>query len=842
MEPLKNSDPSVLGDWRIMGRLGEGGFGTVYLAEKGAQKAAIKVIKSEFVEEGDARARLATEAEVLSKLSNPYIGKIVDSDVNNELPWIATEFINGPTLDNKVKYEGPLNEIEWFNLAANLFHAIVAANELGVIHKDIKPSNIILGETGNKLIDFGIAHVSGQTRTVVFGDREGSTPFSSPEHFTPRANPKMDVFSAASTLAFAAKGSGVWLGENDLQLMRSINDDSPNLEGLTENQIEFLNPLFEKNPSDRLSANEALKEALAFIEHIVDQGPKPKARSIRHRRKWNIRNKKVIVPFAIASTLAIGIAFTMNGIGIKNLGNLNPLAQMDDLLSECKTNLKSANLDKAAESCNQAVASGINEAKIYLARAYKAQGSTSEAEKVLLGCKEEQVACQSDYAYFFQSEDEAIDSLKVTYGDGDSESAWRIGNLYLKKKSNTTALDWFEKAAAKQNPVSYVLLANYWASSPRNNSSKAIEYAKKAVNQDLSALPNLLTIKNPVERLIVSLYEKAKNDEGKIDFLTNCANAKVLYCISALAETYLYKKNYTSASEWGLKGANLKDARSMWVMARIGAYKNSLLPEGTVDKSIDTEIFEWYKKAAELGDVKSAFALGFGYTIGMGSLPKDLTKSCYWYQKTMTAITERKNTYEEEMSDSEDYSQAAQFFELQSCQTVLLGGTPALRLSSPNPSNAKVTPKATTSKSSPSPTASTLAGDSPVLASESFKVSAPMAANVIKDSIFGRAFIDGLKYWRIPLTNSKTEKVPALTAIQFRMIGYENAGWMDVPYKLKTDSTLGTIYAEVDDMLFAVVFKNVKYCPEFRVAREASGKIVQIWEKGLPECSTDYNG
>ena len=126
-----------------MGRLGEGGFGTVYLAEKGAQKAAIKVIKSEFVEEGDARARLATEAEVLSKLSNPYIGKILDSDVSGDLPWIATEFINGPTLDNKVKYEGPLTEIEWFNLAANLFHAIVAANELGVIHKDIKPSNAL---------------------------------------------------------------------------------------------------------------------------------------------------------------------------------------------------------------------------------------------------------------------------------------------------------------------------------------------------------------------------------------------------------------------------------------------------------------------------------------------------------------------------------------------------------------------------------------------------------------------------------------------------------------------------------------------------------------------------
>jgi hypothetical protein len=73
------------------------------------------------------------------------------------------------------------------------------------------------------------------------------------------------------------------------------------------------------------------------------------------------------------------------------------------------------------------------------------------------------------------------------------------------------------------------------------------------------------------------------------------------------------------------------------------------------------------------------------------------------------------------------------------------------------------------------------------------------------------------------------------------MIGYPNAGWMDVPYKLKTDATFGTVNAEVDDFLFAMIFKDNKYCPEFRVAREEGGKIVQIWNKGQPECATDYN-
>ena len=84
MEPKKANDPDELGGWRINGRLGEGGFGTVFLAEKGAQKAAIKVIRKEFVAEDDARARLATEAEVLSKLSDPSIGKILDSDLSSD--------------------------------------------------------------------------------------------------------------------------------------------------------------------------------------------------------------------------------------------------------------------------------------------------------------------------------------------------------------------------------------------------------------------------------------------------------------------------------------------------------------------------------------------------------------------------------------------------------------------------------------------------------------------------------------------------------------------------------------------------------------------------------------
>ena len=193
MEPIQEHDPKQLGDWRIMGRLGQGGGGTVFLAEKGAQKAAVKILLQDLSDDELARKNFALEAEVLKKLIDPSIGKIIDSDLEGNIAWIATEFINGPTLEVKVKYEGPLDELPWFRLASNLFHAITTAHELGIIHKDIKPSNIVMGETGTKLIDFGIAHISGRTRTMHYGNREGSTPFSSPEHFLPKSNQSVAV-------------------------------------------------------------------------------------------------------------------------------------------------------------------------------------------------------------------------------------------------------------------------------------------------------------------------------------------------------------------------------------------------------------------------------------------------------------------------------------------------------------------------------------------------------------------------------------------------------------------------------------------------------------------------
>lgn len=868
MEPLKSSDPSVLGDWRIMGRLGEGGFGTVYLAEKGAQKAAIKVIKSEFVEEGDARARLATEAEVLSKLSNPYIGKILDSDVNAELPWIATEFINGPTLDNKVKYEGPLSEIEWFNLAANLFHAIVAANELGVIHKDIKPSNIILGETGNKLIDFGIAHVSGQTKTVVFGDREGSTPFSSPEHFTPRANPKMDVFSTASTLAFAAKGSGVWVGDNDLQLMRSINDDEPNLKGLSQNQISFLKPLFEKNPSERSSALTAKSSAHDYIDFLLGNRKQPKIvvngnvkknegilGQSRFMKSLKFMNRKRSY-YPLIGLVSVGLFALLNnifgiyfwaivfllfplwviwltqktfrqGIGAKKWGRRNlfrtALAFVASVLVPIL--LLFISLYSAA-TLPIDVKLFVNQLLSQSSSNSTLQETDSLKVNTVVSIETRQFNDAANSSFYRKNYKDSLESATKSADLGNAEGMYLAGRAAKAIGDEDLALKWFTKAS--QNNFSLGSLNAGIILLERRETTLAIKQLDHAIrlgNQEAST-------ELGIYYLSVGENEKAINLlQDSIDNGDVTAMVQYAYFLKESGKTSEAIKYFKAASDSGDAVGSLfvgylysSDSKKIDLAKKF--YELSFTRGLTEGSWFLGELL--IKSGDFIGAEKAYLRASSTYPAAAISLSSlygeklnEASKACTWAIRV-------KNIKGVEASELNEAKELESIY----CKNTSQSPAPA------------VIPKKKDTTTSPTPKSSsvTTRDPSPILSSDSFKVSAPMAANVIMDSLFGRAFIDGLKYWRIPLTNSKTEKVPALTAIQFRMIGYENAGWMDVPYKLKTDSTFGTVYAEVDDMLFAVIFKNVKYCPEFRVAREASGKIVQIWEKGLPECSTDYNG
>lgn len=528
MEPKKANDPDELGGWRINGRLGEGGFGTVYLSERGAQKAALKVIRQEFISEVDARDRLAIEAEVLSKLSDPYIGAILDSDLSGDTPWIATEFVNGPTLDEKVRYEGPLDEITWFNLAANIFHAIVTAHKMGIIHKDIKPSNIILGETGTKLIDFGIAHISGQTKTLMFGDREGSTLFSSPEHFTPKSNPKMDVFSAAATLAFAGKGAGIWGGENDLQLMRSINDDEPNLSNLTENQNRFLRPLLEKNPSDRPTSLEAYQSALGYIEYLLGRSKKPTPIKRVRNVKTLLRSKSVMTGGAV-SLIAVAAFAASN----QNQSSQNNFSQPQFTISPSSSPTPTPESSATPEITPSKPSKKLTEEEIRAA-----------AECVRLTNE--------------LKTNEAIIACEVAANAGDAASMNSLGyNYYVTLNKQTEGIAWYKKAAKAGSAVAMYNLGTLYLE--KNNSVEAEKWFLQCMNSDYAVCAfNYGSLLQKSGRV-----SEAKNAYQKGVKLGDSGSAQNLGLI------YVDEQNWVKARDVLLVGAKLDNHLSAYSLGQV---------------------------------------------------------------------------------------------------------------------------------------------------------------------------------------------------------------------------------------------------------------------------------
>ena len=643
MEPKKASDPDELGGWRINGRLGEGGFGTVYLGEKGAQKAAIKVIRPEFVEEDDARNRLATEANILSKLSDPSIGKILDSDLSGEYPWIATEFINGPTLDDKVKYEGPLDEIAWFNLAANIFHAIVASNELGIIHKDIKPSNIILGETGNKLIDFGIAHISGQTRTAIFGDREGSTPFSSPEHFTIRVNPKMDVFSTAATLAFAGKGTNIWNGENDLQLMRSINEDFPNLEGLTENQTKFLSPLFEKNPSDRPSALDAHQSALGYIEFLLGHSKKPAPLKGRSSLKRLLSSAKTIAFASLSIIAVIAIVFTTRispqqiptEIATTNVTTpkVNNSAAPSPTNSKATVNSSKTSTEIACqdeylskgsnviEKCLPPAKTGDIASAYYLGRFYFDKQNYMEAEKWLLqGAKAKDlnstrilIDTYTQLSNTTQRDRWTKICADTSYGETDTSPLRDIayckmmqGFILTRAGATKEAILYFTDAAEYGSGDAATWLGLYYRDLDQKD--KAIKWLTRAAELDST---------NGLNALISYADQIGDNALAK-KWLLVSANDGNQVNMGVLALTYYLDKDFTSAKKWAAKGASFGDILSIYVQGAV-----------TYDEGQKVDGKALLVKAANKGNISAIRKLGSIYRLD----EKNYEEAAIWYEK-----------------------------------------------------------------------------------------------------------------------------------------------------------------------------------------------------------------
>ncbi|MFE1442323.1 bifunctional serine/threonine-protein kinase/ABC transporter substrate-binding protein [Streptomyces sp. NPDC058739] len=261
MERLLPSDPSHLGGNRLLGRLGAGGMGVVYLARTPAgELAAVKVIQPEYAQQPEFRARFAREVAAARGVDGPFVARVLAADPDAPAPWLASAFVPGPSLAEAVATCGALPPRAVRFLGAVLARALGAVHGAGLVHRDVKPGNVLLALDGPRLIDFGIARaLDERTALTATGLVVGSPGFWSPEQARGQwITPASDLFSLGCVLTYAATGRPPFgLGDSAALLYRTVHD-APDLHGITDDPLcALLERCLAKDPGARPSAAEA---------------------------------------------------------------------------------------------------------------------------------------------------------------------------------------------------------------------------------------------------------------------------------------------------------------------------------------------------------------------------------------------------------------------------------------------------------------------------------------------------------------------------------------------------------------------------------------------------------
>ncbi|SDD38872.1 serine/threonine-protein kinase [Glycomyces harbinensis] len=261
MKPLSSNDPEQIGPYRTIAELGRGAMGRVLLgAGPDGRLVAVKMIREWLVEDEEFKARFREEVRKSRQVSGHYTAAVVKAGPEDPLPWLASEFLRGPTLGMAIEAGGPLPEPAVLRLAAGLASALESIHEAGVIHRDLKPGNILLEASGPRVIDFGIARAiegSDLTRT---GAVIGTPGFMSPEQV--RSQPitaASDVFSLGSVLVLACTGDSPFAAASTLDIMNSVVRADPDLDGVPERVRAIAARCLVVDPADRPGPGELLE-------------------------------------------------------------------------------------------------------------------------------------------------------------------------------------------------------------------------------------------------------------------------------------------------------------------------------------------------------------------------------------------------------------------------------------------------------------------------------------------------------------------------------------------------------------------------------------------------------
>ncbi|MFI8835161.1 serine/threonine-protein kinase [Streptomyces afghaniensis] len=255
--------PEYAGHYRLESCLGSGGMGVVHLARStSGMKVAVKVVHAEFAKDPEFRGRFRQEVGAARRVSGAFTAPVVDADPEAGRPWMATLFIPGPTLAQEVKRNGPLASAQLRRLMAGLAEALRDIHRVGVVHRDLKPSNVLLAEDGPKVIDFGISRPKDSELRTETGKLIGTPPFMAPEQFRrPReVGPAADVFALGSVMVHAATGRGPFDSDSPYVVAYQVVHDEPELAGVPEELAPLVLRCLAKEPEDRPSPDELMRE------------------------------------------------------------------------------------------------------------------------------------------------------------------------------------------------------------------------------------------------------------------------------------------------------------------------------------------------------------------------------------------------------------------------------------------------------------------------------------------------------------------------------------------------------------------------------------------------------
>ncbi|MGW2159295.1 glycoside hydrolase family 6 protein [Nonomuraea sp. NPDC001699] len=256
-EALRDGDPRQVGRYALLGRLGEGGMGVVYLGEDpGGTRVAVKLIHARMASDPDFRRRFAREVAAARRVARFCTAPVLDADVRADVAYLVTEYVEGPSLDDAVRDSGPLKGSALDGLAAAMAMALRAIHGAGVVHRDLKPSNVLLSQVGPKVIDFGIARLADAEMSSAI---VGTPSYMSPEQVAGSpVGPASDVFSWGCTVAFAAGGLPPFgAGSVPTILLRIVNE-APELRGLSGPLLDLVTASLSKNPATRPTAQQLM--------------------------------------------------------------------------------------------------------------------------------------------------------------------------------------------------------------------------------------------------------------------------------------------------------------------------------------------------------------------------------------------------------------------------------------------------------------------------------------------------------------------------------------------------------------------------------------------------------